>query len=92
MTATTSQELLLRVARDGLWLALMVSAPAVLASWLAGLVVGVFQAATQIQESSVAFVPKLLAVALTLLALGPALGGQMVRFAESLLLAFPHVR
>jgi flagellar biosynthesis protein FliQ len=89
---TTSRELMLQVAREGIFLALLVSAPPVLASWLAGLVVGVFQAVTQIQETSIAFVPKLVAVVLTLLAVAPALGAEVLRFAEALLLAFPHLR
>ena len=89
---TTSHELMLRITREGLFLALLVSAPLVLASWLCGLVVGVFQAVTQIQDPSIAFFPKLLAVGLTLLAMGPALGAQVLRFAEALLLALPHLR
>jgi type III secretory pathway component EscS len=88
----TSHDLLLRLTREGLVLALLVSAPPLLASWLAGLLVGIFQAATQIQEQTVAFVPRLLAVSLTLLALGPSIGGQLLRFWEALLLAFPRVR
>jgi type III secretory pathway component EscS len=88
----TSHDFLLRLTREGLVLALLVSAPPLLASWLAGLVVGVFQAATQIQEQTVAFVPRLLAVSLTLLAMGPSIGAQLLRFWEALLLAFPRVR
>lgn len=87
----SARELMLHVVREGLWLALLVSAPPVLASWLAGLFVGIFQAATQIQEPSLAFVPKLLAVSLTLLAISPVLGGQLARFAEALLGAIPRM-
>lgn len=88
----SSHDLLLRLTREGLLLALLVSAPPLLASWLAGLVVGIFQAATQIQEPTVSFVPRLLAVSLVLLAMGPTLGGQLLRFWGALLLAFPRVR
>jgi type III secretory pathway component EscS len=92
MALTTSRELMLQVTREGILLALLVSGPPVLASWLAGLAVGVFQAVTQIQEPSIAFVPRLLAVGLTLLAVGPTLAAQVMRFAEALLLAVPHLR
>jgi type III secretory pathway component EscS len=88
----TAHDFLLRLTREGLVLALLVSAPPLLASWLAGLVVGIFQTATQIQEPTVAFVPRLLAVSLTLLAMGPSIGAQLLRFWEALLLAFPRVR
>ena len=88
----TSTDLILRAVREGLLLAILVSAPPLLASLVCGFVVGIVQAATQIQDQTLAFVPKLVVVALTLLALGPVLGGQLVRFAQALLLAFPAIR
>ena len=91
MTGTAS-ELVFRAVREGLLLALLVSGPPLLASVLVGFLVGVMQAATQVQDQTLAFVPKLLAVALTLLALGPVLGAQLVRFTHALFLAFPAIR
>ena len=92
MTAASSAELVLRAAREGLLLALLVSGPPVVVSLLVGLLVGVLQSATQIHDQTLAFVPKLVAVAVTLLALGPVLGAQLVRFTEALFLAFPGIR
>jgi flagellar biosynthetic protein FliQ len=54
--------------------------------------VGALQAATQIQDASLSFVPKLVAVFAVLLMSGPALGAQLVRFAEALLGLIPMVR
>ncbi|MBC8131347.1 MAG: flagellar biosynthetic protein FliQ [Deltaproteobacteria bacterium] len=88
----TSSDLVLRAVREGLLLAILVSAPPLLASLLVGFVVGIVQAATQIQDQTLAFVPKLVVVALTLLALGPVLGTQLVRFTHALLLVFPTIR
>ncbi len=88
----TSSDLVLRAVREGLLLAILVSAPPLLASLLVGFVVGIVQAATQIQDQTLAFVPKLLVVSLTLLALGPVLGTQLVRFTQALLLVFPTLR
>ena len=88
----SSSELVLRAVKEGLLLAILVSAPPLLASLLVGFVVGVVQAATQIQDQTLAFVPKLVVVALTLLALGPVLGTQLVRFTQALLLVFPTLR
>jgi len=90
--ASSSAELVLRAAREGLLLALLVSAPPLGASLLVGFVVGIVQSATQIQDQTLAFVPKLVVVAATLLALGPVLGAQLVRFAQALLLAAPMLR
>ena len=57
-----------------------------------GFVVGLFQAATQIQDQTLAFVPKLVIVMLVLVAMGPVLGAALVRFTQALLLAIPSVR
>jgi flagellar biosynthetic protein FliQ len=85
-------DLVLRAVREGLLLVLLVSAPPLLASLAVGLIVGVMQAATQIQDQTLVFVPKLVAVVLVLVALGPLLGAQLVRFTQALLLAVPQIR
>jgi flagellar biosynthetic protein FliQ len=84
--------LVLRATREGLLLVLLLSAPPLLASMAVGLVVGVVQAATQIQDQTLGFVPKLVIVMLVLAAMGPVLGAQLVRFTEALLLSIPQVR
>lgn len=71
---------LLQVAREGLYLVLIASAPPVLASMLVGLVVSVLQATTQIQEQTLTFVPKIVAVFASLVIAGPWIGAQLVRF------------
>ena len=92
MSSLATSELVLRAVREGLLLVLLVSAPPLLASLLVGLVVSVLQAATQIHDQALAFVPKLAAVVLVLLTLGPVLGAQVVRFSQALLLAIAAVR
>ena len=92
MSSLAAADVVLRAVREGLILVLLVSAPALLASLVVGLVVGVLQAATQIQDPAVAYVPKLVAVLLVLLVSGPFLGAQVVRFAQALLLAIPTIR
>jgi flagellar biosynthetic protein FliQ len=84
-------DLVLRAVREGLLLVLLVSAPPLLASMLVGLVVGAFQAASQIHDSAVAFVPKLVAAIAVLLMLGPVLGAQVLRFTQALLLAIATI-
>jgi flagellar biosynthetic protein FliQ len=90
--SSATLELVLRSAREGLLLVLLVSAPPLLASLLVGVVVGMFQAATQIHDQTLVVVPKLAVVVLVLLALGPVLGAQLVRFTHALLLAIPSIR
>jgi flagellar biosynthetic protein FliQ len=85
-------ELVLRATREGLLLVLLLSAPPLLASMAVGLVAGVVQAATQIHDQALAFVPKLVVVLLVLAMMGPVLGAQLVRFTDALLLAIPAIR
>ena len=85
-------DLVLRVVHEGLLLVLVVSAPPVLASLIVGLAIGALQAATQIQDSTVAFVPKAAAVAAVLLVSGPFLATHVVRFTQALLLLIPSLR
>jgi flagellar biosynthesis protein FliQ len=77
-------ELTLRVAREALILVLLISGGPMLASMLVGFVVGIFQATTQIQEQTLSYVPKLVAVFLSLLVLGPWMLMQAVKFAKAI--------
>jgi flagellar biosynthetic protein FliQ len=74
----------LLVAREGLYLALLLSAPPLLAVLLVGVLSSAFQTVTQLHEPTLAFVPKLIAVALALMAAGPFIGEQLVRFTRIL--------
>jgi flagellar biosynthetic protein FliQ len=85
-------DLVLRVVREGLLLVLVLSGPPLLASLLVGFLLGVFQGATQIQDSTLAFVPKLVVVLLTLIAMGPLLGAQLVRFTQAIFVAVAGFR
>ncbi|GMW06315.1 MAG: hypothetical protein AMXMBFR8_11120 [Nevskiales bacterium] len=63
--------MVLTVARESLTVTVMVAAPLLLAALVTGVLVGVLQAATQINEMTLSFIPKLLALVLMLLATGP---------------------
>jgi flagellar biosynthetic protein FliQ len=72
----------LELARQALWLVVVVSAPVALSAMLVGLIVSVFQAASQIQEFTLSFVPKILVVLVVLAMTAPWMGEQLVRFAR----------
>ena len=82
---------MLKAIREGLLLVLLLSAPPLIASMVTGFVVGLFQAATQIQDQTLAFVPKLVVVLVVLLAMGPVLGAALVRFTQALFVAIPSL-
>jgi len=88
----SSTTLVLHAIREGLLLVLLLSAPPLIASMLTGFVVGLFQAATQIQDQTLAFVPKLVVVLIVLVAMGPVLGSSLVRFTQATLVAIPSLR
>ncbi|CAB1370529.1 flagellar biosynthesis protein FliQ [Denitratisoma oestradiolicum] len=67
MTPTT----VVAIARQAMEITLLISAPLFIAALATGLIVSIFQAATQINEATLSFVPKLLVIFLTLLIAGP---------------------
>ncbi len=71
--------------------AVRVAGPLLLASLVAGLIVGVMQAATQLNESSVSFVVKVASVLAVLMLTGPAIAGLVVEYTRNSLLAIEHV-
>ncbi len=78
-----------RLSAETLYLALLMSTPALAVSLIVGLTVGVFQAVTQIQEQTLSFVPKLLAVGITLAVAGGWMGSEIVRFTSVLWNSIP---
>ena len=86
-----TEEMLVNLGREALWLMLVVSLPPVGASLLVGFLVSVLQATTSIQESTLSFVPKWLAAVLALVLAGPWISQQLARFAIQLLQLLPSV-
>ncbi|HEX9307009.1 MAG TPA: flagellar biosynthetic protein FliQ [Anaeromyxobacter sp.] len=76
---------LLHLAREALLVVLLVSAPPVGAALAVGLVTGVLQAATQVQEPSIGVVPRLVAVLGALAVASPWIGARVLRLAEECL-------
>jgi len=68
-----------------LWTAMLISGPILGFSMLVGLLISIFQVVTQIQEMSLTFVPKVVTVALTLIALGPWMLGVLMKFSRGLI-------
>lgn len=79
-----SSDALIGVAQSALWVLMVASAPLLLPALAVGLVLGIIQAATSINEATLSFVPKLLAVALCLLLFGGMMMGLMVDFAQDM--------
>ena len=79
----------LELMKQLLWNAALVSAPVLLAALAVGLLVSVLQVATQLQEATLSYVPKLLVAVIMLMALGPWMIHRVTGFAISVIKLIP---
>lgn len=84
-------EAVMTMAYKAMTLAFSMAAPLLLTTLAVGLIVAIFQAATQINEMTLSFIPKLLAVGIMLILLGPWLIGEMVDYIRTLFLSIPSL-
>ena len=83
---------IIRILREGLILVLIISAAPMLAAMVVGFVISVFQATTQIQEQTLSYVPKLIAVFAMVAITGPWMLRQVVRFTQIIFESIPLIR
>ncbi|MCS6861103.1 MAG: flagellar biosynthesis protein FliQ [Abditibacteriales bacterium] len=81
----------IELAHQALWMTLLLSLPILGFGLIAGVVVSVFQAVTQIQEMTLSFVPKVLSVVLAFVLLGSWMLNQLVSFTTQLLSGIPDL-
>lgn len=74
----------LDVARDALWLTIQMSAPVLVVALLVGVGVGLLQALTQVQEATLVYAPKILAIFVSLLIFLPLMGALMAGFFQQI--------
>lgn len=79
----------MEIARHGLWITILLAGPLLAAALIVGVVVGLFQAATQINESTLSFVPKLAAIAFALMVAGGWMLGLLVDYTRELYQSIP---
>jgi type III secretion protein S len=79
----------LSLTNDALWLVLILSAPPIIVASVAGLLVAVVQAATQIQEQTLQYTVKFFAIVLTLFVTASLLGSSLYRFGDRVFTDFP---
>lgn len=76
----------LDIAREGIWIMIIVASPMMIVGLVVGVVIALFQALTQIQEMTLVFVPKIIAIFVAMLValpfMGSAMAGYMTRIAD----------
>lgn len=86
--AASFRSIIFQYSYEALLLILILSGPPIILASVVGLFVAIFQAATQIQEQTLAFAVKLLAVMLTIMVMGSWLGGLVYQFASQIFMNF----
>jgi flagellar biosynthetic protein FliQ len=84
-----SPEMVVTIGREALEMTLMLAAPLLLTALAVGLIVGIFQAATSINEMTLSFIPKLLAMAAVLAITGPWMIRNLVEYTRGLIESIP---
>lgn len=77
--------------REGLWLMAMAVAVIITPSLVVGLIVAMFQAATQINEQTLSFLPRLLVSFITLMVMGPWLVARWLDFTQKIMENIPYM-
>lgn len=77
--------------REAMWLIVLLVAVIVMPSLLIGLVISTFQAATQINEQTLSFLPRLLVTLVVIIITGPWLLGRIMDYTEQLVLSIPFL-
>lgn len=86
-----SPEFVLTIATEALTVTTMLAAPLLLSALAAGIVVGVFQAATQINEMTLTFIPKLMVLVIALIFTGPWMLQLIVNYTRTLFMNIPQM-
>lgn len=85
------ENLVLQIGQEALTLIVYLAAPLLLSALTVGLLVSIFQAATQIQEQTLSFIPKLMAIVVALIVMGPWMLQLWVSFTQDLFYRIPDL-
>lgn len=84
-------EMVIDIGKEALWVTSLLSAPLLLSALAIGLLVGMIQAATQIQEMTLTFIPKLIVLAVALMVAGSWMLGVVTDFSINLIESIPEL-
>jgi flagellar biosynthetic protein FliQ len=86
-----SGDMAIQIGREALTMVMLVSAPMLGLGLIVGVLVSIFQATTQIQEQTLAFIPKIIAVFVAVLVFGPWMLSLMVDYTRQMFQAIPQM-
>jgi len=79
------------IGQQALWVTMLISAPMLVSALAVGLLVGMFQAATQINEMTMSFIPKLLVLVIAIVAAGPWMLSVIINYTRELVFSIPSL-
>ncbi len=86
-----SSDMAIQIGRDALLMVMLISAPMLGLALFVGIAVSIFQATTQIQEQTLAFVPKIVAVFVAVLLFGPWMLSLVVNYTRDIFMSIPQL-
>ncbi len=86
-----SEQMIMDISLKTVWLAVQLAAPVLLASMIMGLVVSIFQAATQVNEQTLSFIPKIVAMTIALIVFGPWMIKIITQFTMDMINMIPSI-
>ena len=84
-----NQDVVINISMQAMQLAFIIALPLLLVALVVGLIVSIFQAVTQIQEQTLTFIPKIIAMGVTLVVAGPWMLGQVIAYTQQLYGSIP---
>jgi type III secretion protein S len=81
----------IQLTKEALWLVMLLSAPPIVAASVVGLLVAFLQAATQLQEQTLVYTVKFIAIIITLFVTASILGGTLYHFSDRIFTLFPSM-
>jgi len=86
-----TSDMAIQIGRDALYMVMLISAPMLGLGLLVGVLVSIFQATTQIQEQTLVFIPKIVAIFVAILVFGPWMLSLMVDYTREIFSSMPNM-
>ncbi len=86
-----TSDMAIQIGRDALYMVMLISAPMLGLGLLVGVLVSIFQATTQIQEQTLVFIPKIVAIFIAILVFGPWMLSLMVDYTREIFSSMPNM-
>lgn len=85
-----TEDIVLSIGRDAIWTTVILAAPLLLSALVVGLIVSVVQAVTQINEATLTFIPKMLAIVVVMVILAPWMTQMLTSYTTELFTSIPN--